>query len=64
MALFYHVIEHHCDLRDRPADVNETEKEKIEKYLAPRRHLIVCRGIVSLLISCHRHPCYRRCKNA
>jgi hypothetical protein len=35
MALFDHVIEHHRDLRDRAADINETEKEKVEKHLAP-----------------------------
>jgi hypothetical protein len=35
MALFHHVIEHHCDLRDRPPDVDEAEKEKIEKHFAP-----------------------------
>ena len=58
MALFYHVIEHHCDLRDRPADVNETEKEKIEKYLAPRRHLMICVGLVLTIVV------HRRCRNA
>jgi hypothetical protein len=48
-ALFHHVIEHHRDLRDRPADVDETEKKKIEKHFAPRRHLMVCVGIVLLI---------------
>jgi hypothetical protein len=45
-ALLDHVIEHHRDLRDRPANVDETQKEKVEKHFAPRRHLMVCVGIV------------------
>ena len=39
--LFYHVIEHHGDLRHGAADVNETEKEEIKKHFAPRRHLMI-----------------------
>jgi hypothetical protein len=35
------VIEHHRDLRHWPADVDEAEEQKIEKYFAPRRHLMV-----------------------
>jgi hypothetical protein len=51
LALFHHVIKHHRDLRDWSADVDEAEKQKIEKHFAPRRHLMVCVGIV-LLIFC------------
>src|SRR5213592_2796942 len=58
MALFHHVAEHHRDLRDRTADVDETEKEKIEKHFAPRRHLTVCVGLVLLIVA------HRRCRNS
>jgi hypothetical protein len=57
-SLFDHVIEHHRDLRDGAADVNETEKEKVKKHFVPRRHLVVRVGLV-LLIAVHRG-----CKNA
>src|SRR4029077_2137473 len=30
-ALFHHVMEQHRDLRPRPADVDEAEKQKIQK---------------------------------
>ena len=65
MALFDHVIEHHRDLRDRSADIDEAEKEKIEKHFPPRGHLIVRVGI-TLLISRYyfRFTIHRRCKNA
>jgi hypothetical protein len=29
LALLHHVIEHHRDLRHRPADVNEAKEKKI-----------------------------------
>ena len=59
-ALFHHVIEHHGDLRHWTADIDETEKEKIKKHFAPRRHLMI-RGTIVLLSMRSRH---RRCKNA
>jgi hypothetical protein len=47
-SLFDHVIEHHCDLSDRPTDVHKAQKEKIEKYLPPRRHLMMRVAVVFL----------------
>src|SRR4029453_19563922 len=35
MALFHHMIEHHRDLRHRPADIAETEKEKKKNTSRP-----------------------------
>jgi len=64
-ALFHHVIKHHRDLRDRPTDVDETEKQKIEKHLAPRRHLVI--GVEIVLLICRFHfgfMTHRRCKKA
>lgn len=52
-APFDHVIEHHRDLRNRTADVDEAEEEKIKKHFAPRRHLMICVGIG--LLVCRRH---------
>src|SRR5262249_15699735 len=40
-TLLDHVIEHHRDLRDRAAHVDEAENQKIQKYLAPRRQLMI-----------------------
>ena len=37
-AFLDHVIEHHRDLRDRPADVHEPQKKEVKKDFAPRRH--------------------------
>jgi hypothetical protein len=51
-ALFHHVIEHHCDLSDRSADVHKAEKEEVEKNLAPGWHLMIRRQI-ALLSICH-----------
>ena len=43
-ALFHHVVEHHGDLRHRPADVDEAKEEKIKKHFPPRRHSIAGLG--------------------
>jgi hypothetical protein len=48
-ALLHHVIEHHRDLRYRPADVDEAKEEKIQEHFAPRRHSIAW-GCVVLIV--------------
>ena len=48
-ALLHHVIEHHRDLRHRPADVDEAKEEEIEKHFAPRRHLIAWGRVVLIV---------------
>ena len=44
LAPFDHVIEHHRDLRNGTTDVHKAEKQKVEKDLAPRRHLEIVTG--------------------
>src|SRR5262249_15882495 len=52
-TLLDHVIEHHGDLRDWTTDVHEAEEQKIQKHLAPGRHL------VSVVAQCFAFPRFR-----
>ena len=53
LTLFDHVIEHHRDLRYGPADVDETEEKKIEKYLTPRRYVVAPVALLDLVHLIH-----------
>jgi hypothetical protein len=43
------VIEHHRDLRHRPADIDEAKKEKVQKHFAPRRYSIAWGRVVLIV---------------
>jgi hypothetical protein len=40
VASLDHVVIHHRDLRDWTTDIDETKRQKVEKYLSPGWHFI------------------------